>query len=94
MVLMLMAVVSPVPLIDPIVGLCIHHLRLDHDDRGLRHDYRRWLDEHGLRDHDDWRGKDCDGERQPHPNGDMQTSCVCRQRQRNKTEETYSSKRS
>jgi len=90
-VVMVMMVVSPGLPIARVVGLgihylrlridhlwlCIHHLRLDHDDRCS-------VDNHRLRSHHD-------RHRDPKPNGHTEIARVCRewQGQGGKTEETH-----
>ncbi len=72
MVAVVMVVMSPVPTRVRVVWLGIHHLRLGIHYRCGVYDHGLWGDDHGY-------GSDHEGERQPHPNGDMQASCVCRE---------------
>jgi hypothetical protein len=108
MVAVVMMVVSPgpliVPVVDvaPIVGLSIHHLWLDHDrwwfddhGRGLDIDGRRRVDDRRLRG-DNHRGRGDENRHwQPEPHGDMNPTRVggAREGQGSKAAETHDAKR-
>ena len=81
--------IAPIP-IAPVIRIGIHDAGPSNHDRGLLynhgcglHDHRCGLHEHGLRSNHDrgWGGNDSDWQRQPKSNGNMHSSCVCRERQ-------------
>jgi len=96
-------VMSPRPVIASGVWIRLYHARLGNDHRRLRHDHGGWLNNHrpGVNRNrrcgsdDNWRRRDdSKRERHPQPNGDMDSSRVCRTRQGNtgKTQASHNAK--